>query len=204
MKEVLIVSEKRKDSKGRILKDGESQRSNGSYMYRYTDIRKERHWIYAPTLEDLREKEAEIAKDAIKGIDYCAGNITLLEFAKKYVAQRQGVRYNTKVNYNFVLNLMEKEDFSYRIIRDIKASDAKEWFIKMHEDGRRYSTLQSVRGLLRPAFDMAVEEDVLAKNPFAFTLTKVIANDTIERKALRVLHGAAQDRKRHTVYPAGG
>ena len=30
------MSEKRKDSKGRVLKDGESQRANGTYDYRYT------------------------------------------------------------------------------------------------------------------------------------------------------------------------
>ena len=28
---------KRTDNKGRILKDGESQRKDGSYRYRYTD-----------------------------------------------------------------------------------------------------------------------------------------------------------------------
>ena len=31
------MPEKRKDSKGRVLKDGESQRANGTYDYRYTD-----------------------------------------------------------------------------------------------------------------------------------------------------------------------
>ena len=56
--------------------------------------------------------------------------------------------------------------------------------LKLHDDGRRYSTIQSVRGVLRPAFDMAVEEDVLVKNPFAFTLTKIVPNDSVERKAL--------------------
>ena len=33
------MSEKRKDKKGRVLKDGESQRTDGSYQFRYTDIR---------------------------------------------------------------------------------------------------------------------------------------------------------------------
>ena len=39
------MSEKRKDSKGRVLKDGESQRANGTYDYRYTDIHKKRRCI---------------------------------------------------------------------------------------------------------------------------------------------------------------
>jgi len=33
------MSEKRRDSKGRILRDGELQRADGMYMYRYTDVR---------------------------------------------------------------------------------------------------------------------------------------------------------------------
>ena len=57
------MSEKRKDSKGRILKDGESQRKNGTYDYRYTDCHQKRRCIYAKTLTELRKKEAEIAKD---------------------------------------------------------------------------------------------------------------------------------------------
>ena len=32
------MSEKRKDNKGIVLKDGESQRPDGRYQYRYTDI----------------------------------------------------------------------------------------------------------------------------------------------------------------------
>ena len=43
------MSEKRKDSRGRILKDGESQRKNGTYMYRYADIHKRRKYVYAKT-----------------------------------------------------------------------------------------------------------------------------------------------------------
>ena len=57
------MSEKRRDSKGRVLKDGESQRKNGSYMYRYTDIHKKRQYIYAKTLEELRKQEEIIRND---------------------------------------------------------------------------------------------------------------------------------------------
>ncbi len=162
------MSEKRKDKKGRILKDGESQRSNGSYQFRYTDFNGKRKYIYAPTLKELREKESDIQTAIDDGLDYCAGKLTLLELVKKYLTQKQGMRYNTLVGYNFVLNILEKEPFSYRQIKTIRPSDAKEWFIKLKNDGRRYSTIQSIRGVLRPAFDMAVEEDILKKNPFFY------------------------------------
>ena len=178
------MSEKRKDKKGRILKDGESQRSNGNYQFRYTDFKGKRKYIYAPTLNELREKESDIQTAIDDGLDYCAGKLTLLELVKKYLSQKQGMRYNTRVGYNFVLNILEKEPFSYRQIKTIKPSDAKEWFIKLKNDGRRYSTIQSIRGVLRPAFDMAVEEDILKKNPFSFTLTTIVPNDSVERKPL--------------------
>ena len=140
------MAEKRKDKKGRILKDGESYRSDGRYMYRYTDIRGNRKCIYAQTLD---------------GIDQAAGSITVLALVERYIPQRQGVRYNTKVGYNFVLNLLKKEDFAYRQIKDIKPSDAKQWFIKLHDDGYKYSSITTVRGVLRPAFEMAVEDDIV-------------------------------------------
>ena len=50
------MPEKRKDSKGRVLKDGESQRANGTYDYPYTDIHKKRRCIYAKSLTELRKK----------------------------------------------------------------------------------------------------------------------------------------------------
>lgn len=178
------MAEKRKDKKGRILKDGESYRSDGRYMYRYMDIRGNRKCIYAQTLSELREKEQLIQRDLQDGIDYAAGSITVLALVERYIPQRQGVRYNTKVGYNFVLNLLKKEDFAYRQIKDIKPSDAKQWFIKLHDDGYKYSSITTVRGVLRPAFEMAVEDDIVRRNPFSFRVVDVVPNDSVTRKAL--------------------
>lgn len=178
------MAERRKDSRNRVLKEGESQRQNGTYMYRYTDVRGKRVCVYAKTLEDLRAKEQTIQKELNDGIDYAAGAVTVIDLLKRYIATKTGVRYNTKVGYQFVLNLVSKEDFGYRMIRDIKPSDAKQWFIKLHQDGRRYSTITSVRGVLRPAFEMAVEDDIIRRNPFSFKITDVVPNDSQIRQAI--------------------
>ena len=55
------MSEKRKDSKGRLLRTGETQRPNGTYAYRYIDLNYKRQTIYAKTLDQLRQKENEDA-----------------------------------------------------------------------------------------------------------------------------------------------
>ena len=178
------MAERRKDSKNRALRNGESQRKDGTYMYRYTDVRGKRVCVYARTLEDLRVKEQTIQKELNDGIDYAAGEIIVLDLLKRYIATKTGVRYNTKVGYQFVLNLVSKESFGCLKIRDIKPSDAKQWFIKLYQDGRRYSTITSVRGVLRPALEMAVEDDIIRRNPFSFQITDVVPNDSKTRQAI--------------------
>ena len=82
----------RKDAKGRVLKAGESQRKDGSYMYRYTDIRGERRSVYAKDLKKLREKEQIIQKDLNAGIDYRAGNVTVIELVQRYLGLKKNLK----------------------------------------------------------------------------------------------------------------
>ena len=178
------MSKKRKDNKGRLLKTGESQRKDLIYQYRYTDFRGKRQTIYASDLQELRKKEKEIQKQVDDGLDYEAGQITVVELLEKYINLKQGVRYNTKVGYEFVLGLIKKEEFGHRKINTVKVSDAKQWFMKLQKDGRGYSTITSIRGVIKPAFQMACDEDAIRKNPFVFKLTDAIVNDSEPRTAL--------------------
>jgi len=41
------------------------------------------------------------------GLDYAGGGITVIELLERYISLKQGVRYNTKVGYNFVLGLVK-------------------------------------------------------------------------------------------------
>lgn len=87
-------------------------------------------------------------------------------------------RPNTQANYKFVQNILSTEPFGDEKISKIKTSDAKLFLIKLQqEDGRGHSTVKTIRGVLRPAFQMAVDDDVLVKNPFQFELAEVVVND---------------------------
>lgn len=180
----LTMSEKRKDNKGRLLRTGESQRKDLTYQFRYTDVTGKRRTVYASDLQELRKKEKAIQKDIDDGINYCEGNVTVIELLERYIALKQGVRHATKVGYNFVLNLAKKEDFCYRTINTIRTSDAKLWLMKLQNDGRGYSTITSVRGVVKPAFQMACDEDIIRKNPSDFPLAGVVVNDSQKRIAL--------------------
>ena len=67
---------------------------------------------------------------------------------------------------------------------EIQKENAKLFLIKLQGDGRRHSTIKAVRGVLRPAFQMAVDDDVLHKNPFGFELATVVVNDSVTREAV--------------------
>jgi len=178
------MSGKRKDNKGRILRTGESQRKDLTYQYRYANASGKRYTVYARTLEELRQKEDAINDVVSCGGDYSEGSITVIELLERYIALKQGVRYATRKGYNFVLNIVLKEEFGRRKIRDVRISDAKLWLMKLQRDGRGYSTITSVRGVVKPAFQMAYEDDILRKNPFDFRLNDVVKNGSKTRAAL--------------------
>ena len=191
------MSEKRRDSRGRILQSGESQWLDGRYVYVYVDNNHKQKFVYSWKLEkndpipkgkrncvSLREKKKEIWKNQDKGIIPDGGEITVLELVRRYVSQKKGVRHNTKANYGFVINIIAKEPFGSKKINRVRLSDAKNWIIKLQEDGRGYSTIHTIRGVVRPAFQMAVDDDLIPKNPFGFQLSTVIVNDSVTREAL--------------------
>ena len=188
---------KRRDSKNRVLRNGESQRRDGRYAFKYIDTTGKPQFVYSWKLEktdktpqgkrddlSLREKEKQIMKAIDDEIVPRGGEMTVLELVKKYLMQKTGVRHNTEANYNFVLNIIKKEDFGKKRIDKVKLSDAKCWLIKLQQDGRGYSSIHSIRGVVRPAFQMAVDDDLIRKNPFEFQLATVVVNDSVTREAI--------------------
>ena len=83
-----------------------------------------------------------------------------------------------------MINTLKKDPFGERFINEIRISDAKLRLIELQENGKKYSTTHTIRGVVRPAFQMALEDDILDKNPFAFELAMVLVNDSETREAL--------------------
>lgn len=68
----------RKDSRNRVLRNGETERKDGRYMYRYTDKKTgQRKTIYARDLPELREKEKSVLSDVEDNIR-TGGNVKSL------------------------------------------------------------------------------------------------------------------------------
>lgn len=188
---------KRRDSKGRILHNGECQRKDGRYQYEYVDPLGRTKSLYSWKLVEtdtipagkrkcrsLREMEQEIQCAINDGIIPYGDNLTVLELVKKYIVQKRGVRESTKTGYQTVVNMLSKEEFGMKRIDKVKPSDAKVWLIQLQNNGKSYSTIHTIRGVLRPAFRMAVDDDLIRKNPFDFELVTVVVNDSVTRDAI--------------------
>lgn len=192
------MSEKRRDSKNRILRTGESQLKDGRYMYRYIDFNGKTKYLYSWRLVRtdstplgkrdkgaLRDQEKLVQRDLDDNIIPDGAGLTVLNLVKKYISQKTGVKHTTVAGYNTVINLLVKDPFGSKRIDKVRLSDAKEWLIKLQQaDGKSYSAIHSIRGVLRPAFQMAVDDDILRKNPFEFQLATVVVNDSVTREAI--------------------
>ena len=85
----------------------------------------------------------------------------------------------------FVENLVLIILWKKKKIKDVDLTTAKEWFDELHEKhGKNYSTLQTLRGILRPAFAMAIENEWLRNNPFNFPLLRKRYGESKTREAL--------------------
>lgn len=183
--------EKRRDNKNRILRSGESQRKDGRYVYKYTDLLGKTRFAYAwklvptdkiPTGKrddiSLREKEMEIQKDIHDGIDIIGKKMTVCELYAKQTRQRGNVRYNTVQGRNRLMSLLMADKLGSCSIESVKQSDAKEWVLRMKQKGISYKTINNDKRSLKAAFYTAIQDDCLRKNPFDFQLSTVIQDDT--------------------------
>ena len=113
------MSEKRRDNRNRILHEGEYQRADGRYRFRYIDEDGKEKNVYSWRLDkndpmpkgkkrelSLREKEKQIEADLFDHIVTNGGNYTVLELVEKYVSLKTGVRHNTVAGYKTVINVL--------------------------------------------------------------------------------------------------
>lgn len=179
------MPERRKDSKGRVLRTGESQRKVDSlYQYRYMDARGKRQTLYARDLQELRRKEDEVRKQREAGLLYLQGKFTVIQLLERYLSLKANMRQSTSNLYQYILNLVKEHGFGYKDIKEVRVSDVQQLAIDLHKSGKAYNTILSVKSLCKVAFQMACDDDLIPKNPFSFSLSGIVQNDAKKREAL--------------------
>lgn len=199
------LMERRKDRKGRVLQRGESQRKDGSYVYQYKDNYGKRKSAYANNLSDLRKKEKQINRDLEDNINTARAEITLNEQFNKYMSLKTQIRNSTRQNYLGLWNgNLRDDDLGNRKICDIRKSDILKFYNSLSERGLKYSTIKAFDCMISPCLELAVDDDIIRKNPCKGCLGE-FTKDADERISLtaqeqEVLLDFVRQSKMYSVY----
>ena len=159
------MAERRKDSKGRVLKENETQRKDGTYQYRWRTSDHKRHSIYAPTLEELRKKEQEVLKDKSDGIRTDAQKVTLNDVYDLWVQLKKGLKDNTFQNYKYMYEQFVRDDLGQHKITTLKRSDIRRFYnYLIDERCLKVTTVDNIHTVLHQVLDIAVEDCYLRNN----------------------------------------
>lgn len=182
-----MATKRKRDTKGNVLKKGEGQRENGTYMYRWTNALGKRETVYAKTLEELRDKEKIISMQNLIGI--LPSTITLNQQVEKYLTIRLPmVRETTARNYRSIVNRYIKDSvIGRKKVCDIKKSDLQIFYSELiTQHNLSAGTLKIVNNLIRPALQLAVDDNIIMKNPAEKALSGVVTDNSSEKYALTI------------------
>ena len=144
-----MATERRKDNKNRILKDGEYQRSNGTYEYKWSDRRGKRHSVYAPTLAELRKKEDDVKRDVLDGIRISEKNLTINDLYELWIKVKRGLKKNTFENYKYIYTQFVQPDFGRTRISNLKRTDVRAFYNTLVDERHlMISTVDSIHNVL--------------------------------------------------------
>lgn len=182
--------ERRKDRSGRVLKEGESQRKDGSYDYRWRTSDGKRRSIYAKTLDELREKREELMHDKTYGIRTDGKNVTINDMFELWKQVKRGLKDNTYQNYIYMYMQFVEPEIGQLKVKNIKRSDIRRFYNMMADErGLKMSTIDNIHTVLHQVLDLAVEDYYIRSNPSdnALKELKQVRNsDADKRKALTI------------------
>lgn len=159
------MAERRKDSKGRVLKENETQRPDGTYSYRWRTADGKRHAVYGRTLDELREKELLVLKDKSDGIRSDARSVTVNDIFDMWRNLKKGLKENTFQNYIYMYDQFARDDIGQLKIGTLKKSDIRRYYNRLiDERNLKIATVDNIHTILHQVIDLAVEDGYLRTN----------------------------------------
>lgn len=202
------MAEKRRDSKGRVLWAGESQRPDGKYEFKYADNNGERHSVYSWKLvatdrvpdgkqvtESLREMEKQIKKDLEDNLlVYETRKMTLNSFWDEYIAMKHELKDSTRSNYIYMYDKYIRPEIGQKNITVIKYSDVKKFYMSLiYEKGFKPNSMEIVNTILHPVFTSAVRDGYIRLNPSDGVMAEIKKSHTWEKPKRHALTERQQE-----------
>ena len=175
----------RYDSHHVRLRTGESERKQGGYCYRWTDDIGKRHAVYANTLNDLRDKEEQVAVDRHDGIKSNVKMVTVNDMYELWCQLKRGIKDSTMKNYMYMYDMFVKPTFGKKKLWMIRKSDVRRFYNQLIDDRvMKISTMDGIHNVLHQVFQIAVDDDMIRGNP----------TDNMLRE-LKMAHGSESEKR---------
>lgn len=159
-----MANKKRKDHEGRLLQEGESQRKDLIYIYRWTNDLGKREVISAKTLDELRKKEKELKRHISLGIS--RSGISLNEQIEIYLETKTNLANSTLENYLYYFrHVIKPSRLGKMKVMDIKKSDILLFYRTLFNQEYTIGTLKILQKIIRPALQLACDDNIILKNP---------------------------------------
>lgn len=189
------MAAKRRDNKGRVLKEGEFQRADGRYEYRYLDAHSNRKSVYSWRLSEsdnvpagkracvsLRELEQSIAKDLADGVA-TDKRLVLDTVVARYLENKCWLKPTTLRNYREMYRVHVQPRIGKMRIADIKHSAIKTLYSELlNQDKLSIGSVNIIHSLLHPVFESCVYDEVIRSNPTNGVLNEVRPQNAVEPK----------------------
>lgn len=172
------MTAKRKDTKGRILRDGEIQKADGRYEFRYYDVNNCRRSIYSWRLtetdaapegkrdcQSLREMERQLIRDIQDGL-LTQQKITLNSQWGDYIDNKPELKQSTRTNYRYMYDKYVRDEIGNMAMTSIKFTTMKKFFNHLiHDVGFKPNSVEIVHTILHPVFTIAMRDGLIRINP---------------------------------------
>ena len=199
----------KRDKKGRVLRQGERQRKDGRYEYRYKDAHGETRSVYSWRLVEsdstpkgkkdgkpLRELEKGIIRDLEDNVNsYTAYRTTLNSFYDAYIETKYELKQSTRTNYKYMYGKYVRDEIGMKNVAEIKYSDIKRFYIHLINDvGFKPNSMEIIHTILHPVFNVAVRDGFIRSNPTDGVMAEIKKSHNWEKPKRHALTEPQQER----------
>lgn len=175
------------DSKRVRLRAGEYERADKRYEYRYTVFGKE-YFIYAKTLEALREKEASLDSAKRKRWDANPYSTTINDVYTVWKELKRGIRDNTFRNYCYMYETYVRDAIGGQYITSVKKSDVKRFFNYLKDERNlKLGTIDGVHTVLHQVLQIAMDDELIMSNPADNAIKELMRSHNLHKEKRKAL-----------------
>lgn len=122
-------------------------------------------------LASLREQEKKINRDIDDKLvtDTSVKKMTLNDLFKRYMTTRK-LKETTRRNYERIWENRVKNEIRNIKVVQLKTSHILLFYSQLSEEGLAYNTIKYIHTMIAPALELAVDDDIIRKNPAKISL----------------------------------